>query len=355
MINTINTKITKNAGEYRVRLFINNEYQAGADYFTDCKEDATDTAKLMKENGGFSDKSQNAAIEEQADFEEEYGFATFEDVLNIEEEKKDKIRRRTTHKEELYCPPAKVKSVNPAISELTGNIYRYCVEVSDFYDSDSFYFKTVPTKQELINTIGEDLDTSNIEWIQCKVIDYKEKEQDWIECEFSTDLINADLLSIDRFNKILSNNKRESKNGVCVDLLEDENAAKILIETGTGFYTAAVKENGEIVAVSAPSKKDATGTDYLTILFERIFEIGGQWLNCFDGRLVEIYSQLGFKERARVPFNPEFKPAGWNLDERGKPDIVFLRKSKFKSISIPYDSYESAESFLIGGGLVWKA
>ena len=333
MINILKTKITKNEGEYRVRLFINNEYQAGADYFTDCKEDAVLTAKLMKENGGFSDKSSTAAIEEQADFEEECGF----------------------YKEELYSPPAKIKSVNPAISDYTGNIYRYCVEVSDFYDSDTFYFKNVPTKKDLIDTIGEDLDTSNIEWIQCKVIDCKEREQDWHECEFSTDLINADLLSIDRFNQILAKNKRESKNGVCVDLLEDENAAKILIETGTGFYTAAVKENGEIIAVSAPSKKDATGTDYLSILFERIFEIGGQWLNCFDGRLVEIYSKFGFKERARVPFNPEFKPAGWDLDERGQPDIVFLRKSKFKSICIPYDSYESAESFLISGGLVWRA
>lgn len=333
MNNTAKTKITKNDGEYRVRLFINDEYQAGADYFTDDKQDAVSTAKLMEESGGFSDKTTAAAIEEQADFDEEYGFS----------------------KEELYLPPSKIKSVNPAVSDYTGNIYRYCVEVSDYYDSDSFYFKNVPTAKDLLKTIGEDLDASNIEWIQCMVIDCKEKEQDWVECEFSTDLINADLLSIDRFNEVLAKNKSESKNGLCVDLLEDETAAKILIQTGTGFYTAAVKENGEIVAVSAPSRKDASDTDYLAILFARIFEIGGQWLNCFDGRLVEIYSKFGFKERARVPFNTEFKPAGWNLDERGKPDIVFLRKSKFKSICIPYDSYESAESFLISGGLVWKA
>ena len=36
--------------EYRVSLFINGEYQAGADYFTDCKIDAKETAKHMKEN-----------------------------------------------------------------------------------------------------------------------------------------------------------------------------------------------------------------------------------------------------------------------------------------------------------------
>ena len=171
----------------------------------------------------------------------------------------------------------------------------------------------------------------------------------------NTSKTNYDLLSIDHFNQILARNKRESKHGICVDLLEDESAAKILIETGTGFYTAAVKENGEIVAVSAPSEKDASDTDYLSILFARIFEIGGRWLNCFDGRLVEIYSQFGFKERARVPFNPEFKPAGWDLDKRGQPDIVFLRRSKFESICIQYDSYESAERFLVNGGIVRKA
>ena len=44
------TKTTKNDGEYRVRLFVDGNYQAGSDYFTDCKIDAKETAKAMVDN-----------------------------------------------------------------------------------------------------------------------------------------------------------------------------------------------------------------------------------------------------------------------------------------------------------------
>lgn len=64
------TKITKQDGEYRVRLFANGAYQAGADYFTSDKQDAIDTAKHMQINGGITDKTTSFAIEEQADFDE---------------------------------------------------------------------------------------------------------------------------------------------------------------------------------------------------------------------------------------------------------------------------------------------
>tara|TARA_B110001469_G_scaffold102789_1_gene101051 strand:+ start:295 stop:864 length:570 start_codon:yes stop_codon:yes gene_type:complete len=44
---TLNTEID----EYRVRLFIDGVYQAGGDYFTDCKEDAQLTAAHMCKHG----------------------------------------------------------------------------------------------------------------------------------------------------------------------------------------------------------------------------------------------------------------------------------------------------------------
>ena len=68
---TITTKTTKYDGEYRVRLFINGEYQAGADYFTDDKQDARDTAAHMQANGTYSDKTTDFAIAEQADYNAE--------------------------------------------------------------------------------------------------------------------------------------------------------------------------------------------------------------------------------------------------------------------------------------------
>ena len=66
---TKTTKTSKQNGEYRVRLFVDGEYQAGADYFTDDKQDATDTAARMIRDGGLSDKTTSFAKEEQADYD----------------------------------------------------------------------------------------------------------------------------------------------------------------------------------------------------------------------------------------------------------------------------------------------
>ena len=65
------TKTTSHDGEYRVRLFVDGEYQSGADYFTTDKQDAKDTALAMTKNGGISDKTTDFAKDEQADYESE--------------------------------------------------------------------------------------------------------------------------------------------------------------------------------------------------------------------------------------------------------------------------------------------
>lgn len=65
------TRVTNKDGEYRVRLFIDDVYQAGADYFTTDKQDAKDTADQMILNGGVSDKTTDFAIDEQSDYESE--------------------------------------------------------------------------------------------------------------------------------------------------------------------------------------------------------------------------------------------------------------------------------------------
>lgn len=71
-IKNLTTKITKSAdGEYRVRLFLNGVYQAGADYFTDDRDDANETAALMRANGGESDKTTDFAKAEQEEYDAE--------------------------------------------------------------------------------------------------------------------------------------------------------------------------------------------------------------------------------------------------------------------------------------------
>ena len=72
-MNTTKTTYNKEYKEYRVRLFVDGEYQAGADYFTDDKEDAASTAKHMRENGGISDKTSDFAIDELEVYLQERG------------------------------------------------------------------------------------------------------------------------------------------------------------------------------------------------------------------------------------------------------------------------------------------
>ena len=66
------TKTSKTTeGEYRVRLFIDGIYQAGADYFATDKAEASATAALMIERACQSDKTTDFAKAEAADYAEE--------------------------------------------------------------------------------------------------------------------------------------------------------------------------------------------------------------------------------------------------------------------------------------------
>lgn len=61
----VETKISRNDGEYRVRLFVNGNYQAGSDYFTDDRQDAEDTAEAMKKHvreNGFHDTTKEDPV-----------------------------------------------------------------------------------------------------------------------------------------------------------------------------------------------------------------------------------------------------------------------------------------------------
>lgn len=48
MSQTTKTTYNRDLDEYRVRLFVDGVYQAGADYFTSCKVDAAETARAME-------------------------------------------------------------------------------------------------------------------------------------------------------------------------------------------------------------------------------------------------------------------------------------------------------------------
>jgi hypothetical protein len=72
MIATTKTSKTTE-GEYRVRLFIDGIYQAGADYFASDKAEANATAAFMIERACHSDETTDFAKAEAADYVEECG------------------------------------------------------------------------------------------------------------------------------------------------------------------------------------------------------------------------------------------------------------------------------------------
>lgn len=51
---------------------------------------------------------------------------------------------------------------------------------------------------------------------------------------------------------------------------------------------------------------------------------GATTLDAFDPGLPRLYSKYGFVPVARIPFNEDYAPAGWNYQRDGKPDVVFM-------------------------------
>lgn len=51
---------------------------------------------------------------------------------------------------------------------------------------------------------------------------------------------------------------------------------------------------------------------------------GAKTLDCFDGRLPKLYSRYGFVVTGRAKFDDKHAPLGWNYEEQGRPDVVFM-------------------------------
>ncbi|MEG1997825.1 MAG: hypothetical protein RR051_05225, partial [Clostridiales bacterium] len=79
-----------------------------------------------------------------------------------------------------------------------------------------------------------------------------------------------------------------------------------------GGNIGAVFKNGQL------KTKDTADDLVLTALSN-----GGNKLDNFDGNLSNMYSKYGFIPVAKVAFNPEYAPEGWNYEKFGQPDVIF--------------------------------
>ena len=131
--------------------------------------------------------------------------------------------------------------------------------------------------------------------------------------------------SIDTFKKAIAKAKQSLGNdGASVELKDDYTDINLyLSEDGESGF--GIKPNGDIVSVFSSKKVKGRSAHMLEMAISQ----GGRQLDCFDVYLVEIYEAHGFKPVAKMKWNDEYIPEGWNKDNfkdynNGEPDVVFM-------------------------------
>lgn len=100
---------------------------------------------------------------------------------------------------------------------------------------------------------------------------------------------------------------------------------KALLVLPKGAGGAAVKKNNDIVSVFRnKSRPIARGKKVTDLVLPVAIQAGGKTLDCYNGGLPALYSRFGFVPVARVKFDINEAPTGWNIERDGEPDIIFM-------------------------------
>ena len=135
-----------------------------------------------------------------------------------------------------------------------------------------------------------------------------------------------DNKAMDAFKNAISKAKQSLGDyGASVELKDDYTDINLyLSEDGESGF--GIKPNGDIVSVFSNNKAEGGRSAYM---LEMAISQGGRQLDCFDVYLVEIYEAHGFKPVAKMKWDDEYIPEGWNKDNfkdynNGEPDVVFM-------------------------------
>lgn len=148
--------------------------------------------------------------------------------------------------------------------------------------------------------------------------------------------------SIDTFKKAIAKAKQSLGNdGASVELKDDYTDINLyLSEDGESGF--GIKPNGDIVSVFSSKKVKGRAHHLLEMA---VYEGGGRQLDCFDIYLTKIYEAHGFKPVAKMKWNDEYIPEGWNKDNfkdynNGEPDVVFMACDPNNDIEKNHESLE---------------
>ena len=150
-----------------------------------------------------------------------------------------------------------------------------------------------------------------------------------------------DNKAIDTFKNAIAKAKQSLGGyGASVELKDDYTDINLyLSEDGESGF--GIKPNGDIVSVFSSKKVKGRAHHLLEMA---VYEGGGRQLDCFDIYLTKIYETHGFKPVAKMKWNDEYIPEGWNKDNfkdynNGEPDVVFMvydPNNTKKDNEIPY-------------------
>lgn len=130
---------------------------------------------------------------------------------------------------------------------------------------------------------------------------------------------------------------------------DDEYAAMRLLVTDDGRSGIAL--NGDEI-VSLYAHRDSNHPGAANSMLETAVAAGGRRLDCFDTVLPAIYAKSGFVPVARLKWNDDYAPVGWDYNtyaafNGGRPDVIFMAHdpasvdSRYRRGSAHYvDSYD---------------
>lgn len=109
-----------------------------------------------------------------------------------------------------------------------------------------------------------------------------------------------------------------------------------LLQSEDGDAGVAISPTGDIQNLhKTPDAPPGAGEAML----REAIETGGRTLDNYDTFLTELYARNGFREAARMDFDPQYAPDEWDYDEYAQPDVVFMYYA-------PEEEYEQAGEYI---------
>jgi len=125
------------------------------------------------------------------------------------------------------------------------------------------------------------------------------------------------------FRQAIQDSKNAGKFGAAVYVYDEADYANMRLFISEDGKSGFALKGNDIVSVFSGQKGSANAMLQLAV------DQGGQRLDAFDTVLPELYADNGFKVVARVKWNDEYSPEGWDKAtfakyNNGEPDVVFM-------------------------------